>query len=200
MKHYLMPAIFLDKDGTLIRDVPYNVDPDQIELMPHAGRGLAVLAEAGFPLVVISNQSGVARGLFEESALVTVEQRIRELLADYGVPLAGFYYCPHHELGSVAQYRIECRCRKPQPGMLLDAAHDLRIDLNRSWVIGDILDDVEAGHWAGARSILIDNGHETLWRWNPRRRPDYVASDLTTAADFILAAMANAGADLEVVA
>src|SRR5437764_1095866 len=91
-----IPAVFLDKDGTLIDDVPYNVDPRRIELSLGAGQGAAMLCEAGYALVVISNQSGVARGIFTEDALPAVEKRIRELLADYNVPLAGFYYCPHH--------------------------------------------------------------------------------------------------------
>src|SRR4051794_18945963 len=182
------PAVFLDKDGTLIDDVPYNVDPSLIELAPGAAEGAALLAGTDFALVVISNQSGIARGLFPESAVVAVEARIRELLADYNVPLAGFYYCPHHPQGKIAGYTAECNCRKPAPGMILRAAAELGLDLDRSWMVGDILDDVEAGHRAGCRSILIDNGHETLWQWNPQRRPDFVAPDLAAAARAILAA------------
>src|SRR4029079_19381372 len=97
-----IPAVFLDKDGTLINDVPYNVDPALIELAPRAAEGAALLAQAGYALVVVSNQSGVARGMFAEEAIAAVEARIRELLADWCVPLAGFYYCPHHPHGKVA--------------------------------------------------------------------------------------------------
>src|SRR5438093_11179442 len=112
----LLPAVFLDKDGTLIEDVPYNVDPGQITLAPGAAEGAALLAEAGYALVVVSNQSGVARGLFKEDALIAVERRLRELLAVLDVPLAGFFYCPHHPQGKVPRYATVCSCRKPAPG------------------------------------------------------------------------------------
>jgi len=193
-------AIFLDKDGTLIDDVPYNVDPRQIRLAPGATEGVSLLAEAGYALVVVSNQSGVARGLFPENAIEAVERRIRELLAALQVPLAGFYYCPHHPQGKIARYAIECSCRKPAPGMIHDAALELGLDLTNSWVVGDILDDVEAGHRAGCRAVLIDNGHETAWRWNPRRRPDAVAPDLAVAARVILAADCRVRPLLETIA
>jgi D-glycero-D-manno-heptose 1,7-bisphosphate phosphatase len=181
----LIPAVFIDKDGTLIQDVPYNVDPERIELAPGAALAAMMLSEAGYALVVVSNQSGVARGMFAEEALAAVEQRLRELLADFDVPLTGFYYCPHHPQGFVPRYSTPCDCRKPEPGMLLQAADDLGIDLARSWLIGDILDDVEAGRRAGCRTVLLDNGHENEWQWNPRRRPDIVASDLAKAAQLI---------------
>jgi D-glycero-D-manno-heptose 1,7-bisphosphate phosphatase len=186
------PAVFLDKDGTLINDVPYNVDPSLIELAPRAAEGAALLSAAGFALVVVSNQSGVARGLFPEAAIAAVDARIRELLTECEVSLAGFYYCPHHPQGTVERYSTGCDCRKPAPGMLTRAAEEMGLDLARSWMIGDILDDVEAGHRAGCRSILIDNGHETLWQWNPRRQPDFIAPDLAAAARTILAADARA--------
>jgi D-glycero-D-manno-heptose 1,7-bisphosphate phosphatase len=189
--HPPTPAVFLDKDGTLIDDVPYNVNPRRIQLAPGAMEGAGLLAEAGFALVVVSNQSGIARGLFDAREIVAVERRVRDLLAAEGVPLAGFYYCPHHPQGKVPRYSIDCDCRKPRPGMILDAADDLELDLDRSWMVGDILDDVEAGHRAGCRTVLIDNGHETLWRWNPLRRPDVVAPDLAVAARVILAAGAK---------
>jgi histidinol-phosphate phosphatase family protein len=194
-----IPAVFLDKDGTLINDVPYNVDPALIELAPRAARGAALLAEAGYALVVVSNQSGVARGIFAEEAIAAVEERIRELLADWCVRLAGFYYCPHHPQGKVARYSIACNCRKPQPGMLLQARADLGLDLGRSWLIGDILDDMEAGHRAGCRTVLIDNGHETEWRWNPNRRPDVVAADLAAAARIIRASSPAFASALETI-
>jgi len=186
------PAVFLDKDGTLVRNVPYNVDPRRIELESTAAEGLAQLAEAGLALVVVSNQSGVARGFFEEKALDAVEQRIRQLLEALDIELAGFYYCPHHPEGSVAQYRVRCNCRKPAPGMLLSAAQDLGLDLSRSWLIGDILDDIEAGRAAGCRAVLIDAGHETEWVSGPRRTPHYIAANLADAARFIVEATRQA--------
>lgn len=178
-------AVFLDKDGTLIEDVPYNVDPERIQLTQGAVEGLKLLHAAGYQLIVITNQSGVARGYFPESALFAVEERSRQLLAEIGVSLAGFYYCPHHPDGVVPELAITCSCRKPEPGMLLYAADKHDIDLQESWFIGDILNDVEAGRRAGCRTILIDNGNETEWQLSPERSPHYTVTDLTEAAQVI---------------
>ena len=180
-------AVFLDKDGTLIVDVPYNVAPEHIRLTHGAVEGLQALHAAGYLLVVVSNQSGVARGLFTEEALVAVEAHVRALLTAAGVPLAGFYYCPHHPDGSVERYAVTCRCRKPAPGMLSQAAREHGIDLARSWLVGDILHDVEAGRRAGCRTVLLDVGHETEWNLTPDRIPHFKADDLTAAARVILA-------------
>ncbi|MBD0266715.1 MAG: HAD family hydrolase [Cyanobacteria bacterium Co-bin8] len=179
----MQKAIFLDKDGTLIEDVPYNVDPARMMLCPGALSGVHKLYQAGYQLIVITNQSGIARGYFNESALPAVEQRLRQML---GLPLAGFYYCPHHPNGSVAEYAISCHCRKPEPGMLLQAAADHDIDLHQSWFIGDILNDVEAGLQAGCRTVLIDNGNETEWVLTPQRLPHHITTSLSLAADYIL--------------
>ncbi len=178
-------AVLIDKDGTLIEDVPFNVDPKRIALMPGARRGLRTLWKAGYEIVVVSNQSGVARGYFAESALKSVETRLRELLLGCGVKMAGFYYCPHHHEGVVPEYTRRCACRKPLPGLLMRAARELELDLESSWIIGDILHDVEAGNRAGCGTILLDNGHETEWELSPRRIPHLVAADLTEAATFI---------------
>jgi len=180
-------AIFLDKDGTLIEDVPYNVDPARILLAPGSREGLRLLHQMGYPLIVITNQSGIARGYFSEAALSVVEQRLRELLAEISVPLGGFYYCPHHPSGVVLDYAIECHCRKPQPGLLKTAARELGICLPQSWFIGDILNDVEAGRAAGCRTILIDNGNETEWELSCQRLPHHIVADLTEAARVIMA-------------
>jgi D-glycero-D-manno-heptose 1,7-bisphosphate phosphatase len=179
----MFPAIFLDKDGTLIPDIPYNVDPAKIELVDGAIAALRSLRSAGFKLILISNQSGVARGYFQEIALQAVEQRLRQLL--HPVELDGFYYCPHHETGAIAAYAIECECRKPKPGLLLKAAAHHQIDLSRSWMIGDILHDVEAGRRAGCQTILIDNGNETEWILTPDRLPHYCVPNLNEAAEIV---------------
>ena len=178
-------AVFLDKDGTLIEDVPYNVAPEQIRLTAEAGVGLRRLHQLGYQLIVISNQSGVARGYFPESALTTVERRLNELLQPFGVVLAGFYYCPHHPEGTVMEYVIACHCRKPEPGLLLEAAHEHAIDLTQSWFIGDILNDVEAGRRAGCKTVLLDNGNETEWQLSSQRIPHFLAMDLAEAASLI---------------
>ena len=182
------PCVFLDKDGTLVEDIPYNVDPGLIRLSAGAAEGLRLLHASGFRLIVISNQSGVALGRFPESALAGVRARLEELLADVGVPLAGFYYCPHHPQGQLPCYTQACLCRKPQPGLITRAAWDHEIDLAGSWFVGDILDDVEAGHRAGCRTVLVDNGHETQWRRSPLRWPHHVAASLEDAALRITAA------------
>jgi D-glycero-D-manno-heptose 1,7-bisphosphate phosphatase len=181
-----MHAIFLDKDGTLIKDVPHNVDPGLIELSPRAGEGLHMLQQHGYHLFVITNQPGVAKGLFPEEALGPVEARITELLSTEQVVLDGFYYCPHHPDGTVARYAADCDCRKPMPGLIARAASENRIDLSRSWMVGDILHDVEAGKRAGCGTVLIDNGNETEWHMSPERIPDLVAPDLFEAALAIL--------------
>src|SRR5689334_22271622 len=106
-------AVFLDKDGTLIEDVPYNVDPARVRLTPGAVEGLTALHDAGYVLAVVSNQSGIARGLFTEQRLHEVWWHLHALLADAGVPLSGFYYCPHHPEAELAAYRRHCQCRKP---------------------------------------------------------------------------------------
>lgn len=179
------PAVFLDKDGTLIPDIPYNVDPNKIELTRGATQGLQLLDRAGYQLIVISNQSGVARGYFSESALSPVFQRLQQLLDPVNVTLTDFYYCPHYPSGIVGHYAIECDCRKPQPGLLLKAAEKHDLDLQRSWMIGDILNDVEAGRKAGCSTILINNGNETEWMLTPDRIPHYRAANLLEAARII---------------
>jgi D,D-heptose 1,7-bisphosphate phosphatase len=179
-------AIFLDKDGTIINDVPYNVDLELIELAPGAIEGLRRFSEAGYRLIVVSNQSGVAHGFFPEDALIPVERRLREMLAQAGISLDGFYYCPHHPQAALARYRRRCACRKPAPGLVRRAVDEHEIDLARSWFIGDILDDVETGRRAGCHTALIDNGHETHWQFSPSRVPDLFVADLSEAASMIL--------------
>jgi D-glycero-D-manno-heptose 1,7-bisphosphate phosphatase len=169
------PAIFIDKDGTLIPDIPYNVDPSKIELAFGAKAALKSLNQIGYKLIVISNQSGVARGYFPESALKAVQQRLQSLLAP--IPLTGFYYCPHYPTGKIMNYALDCNCRKPKAGLLIKAAEDHQIDLVNSWMIGDILNDVEAGRRTGCRTILIDNGNETEWILSTDRMPHFCVTD-----------------------
>lgn len=181
------PAVFLDKDGTVIVNVPYNVEPVRIELMPGI-ESLAALQRAGYRFVMISNQSGVAHGYFSEEALHDVWDRVGQLLKECGVDIDAFYYCPHHPEGQVDQYRVECECRKPKPGLIQRAAGELNIDLSRSWFLGDILDDVEAGNRAGCRTILVDVGSETKWHITADRLPDHHVTSISAAVDCILQA------------
>lgn len=171
-------AVFIDKDGTMIRDVPYNVDPRYIRLTAKTGRALRRMKDAGYKLIVISNQSGIARSLFKERDLLAVNRRVQALLARYGVKVDAFYYCPHAP-------DDRCECRKPMPGMILRAAKDHAVNLRISWMIGDILNDVEAGNRAGCRTIHIDNGNETEWLKGDYRQPSYTVRDLAAAAEII---------------
>ncbi len=178
-------AVFLDKDGTLVEDVPYNVDPALIVLVPGAAEGLLRLARLGYRLIVVSNQAGLALGRFDEAALEAAWRHLAGLLAAQDVTLDHFYYCPHHPEGSVGALATACTCRKPAPGMLLRAAAEHGIDLASSWMVGDILNDVEAGRRAGCRTVLVDVGNETEWLRSPLRTPDLVASSLAEAAAMI---------------
>jgi histidinol-phosphate phosphatase family protein len=176
------PAVLFDKDGTLLDDVPYNVDPAQMRFAPGACEALTLLAARGLKLFVVSNQSGVALGRFSYEAIAQMEAHLRRMFAACGVTLAGAYWCPHHPDGVVARYAYRCACRKPAPGMLLRAAREHGIDLSASWFVGDILDDVEAGTRAGCRTVLIDNGNETQWISGPERVPTLREPDLLHAA------------------
>ena len=179
-------VVFMDKDGTLIENVPFNADPAQIRLAPSARRAVMRLVREGFSIVVVTNQSGIARGRFPESAMQGIRDRIAELFAPMGAELLGLYYCPHHPEGSVAAFAIECDCRKPGDGLIRRAAEELGIDPAESWMVGDTLDDVEAGNRAGCRTILIDNGNETEWRVDGQRWPTVVVGDLDRAAAIIV--------------
>lgn len=181
----LRAAVFLDKDGTVLADVPYNVAPERMAFAPMALAGLSRLAQTDLSLVVISNQPGVARGFFAADALNAVGVKLAAMFHAAGAHLDGFYWCPHHPEGVVQPYAMACDCRKPKPGLLLRAAQELGLDLAESWFIGDILDDVEAGNRAGCRSILLDVGNETEWRTGPDREPYCRAPDLDAAARIV---------------
>lgn len=175
-------AVLFDKDGTLLEDVPYNVDPARMRFAPGAREALTLLAARGLRLFVVSNQSGVAFGRFPYEALGEMEAHLRRMFEACGVMLAGAYWCPHHPEGVVARYAHRCACRKPAPGMVLQAAREHDIDLAASWFVGDILDDIEAGTRAGCRTVLIDNGNETQWVSGPDRVPTLREPDLLRAA------------------
>ena len=178
-------AVFLDKDGTVVHNFPYNVDPSKIELTAGCAEALLRLHQAGHPLIVISNQPGLAKGLFSLQDLQRAERFLARLLASFGIPIRAFYYCPHHPEAVVPRSRTACTCRKPAPGLIEQAAREHGLDLAGSWMIGDILNDVEAGRRAGCGTILIDNGNETEWVRSPIRTPDYVVPGLIEAAEII---------------
>jgi histidinol-phosphate phosphatase family protein len=184
-------AVFIDKDGTLVHNVPYNVDPLLIDFTPHALEALKLLAAFDFALVVVTNQPGVALRYFDASALDRYHAALRERLAEEDIALAGIYACPH------ALYD-GCLCRKPAPGLLYRAAQAHDIDLTRSWMVGDILDDVEAGRRAGCHTVMLDVGNETVWRYGPLRVPHTRAIHLFDAARQIVAADMGQGTVTEV--
>lgn len=181
------PALFLDRDGTLVHARHYPSRPEELILYADLGPGLRRLQAAGFRLVLITNQSGIARGFFDHAALDLMHEHVRRELVALGVRLDGVYHCPHHPEGSVAAWAIGCDCRKPAPGLIHRAAADLDLDLARSWFVGDILDDVEAGRRAGCRTVLVDLGSESPPK-TPLRRPDHVARDTPHALRLAAAA------------
>jgi D-glycero-D-manno-heptose 1,7-bisphosphate phosphatase len=153
-------ALFLDRDGTLVHPSHYPSQPEQLRLYPNIAVELQALQRKGLLLIVITNQSGIARGYFTEADLQRMHEYLKTQFAAQGVFLDALYHCPHHPDGIISELSFRCDCRKPQPGMLLRAAADHNIDLHHSWFVGDILDDVEAGNRAGCRTVLVDLGTE----------------------------------------
>jgi histidinol-phosphate phosphatase family protein len=188
----LAPAVFLDKDGTLVEDVPYNVDPAKLRFTPNAVAGLKLLQAQGYRLIVVTNQPGIALGHFDRAALARLHAALKQMLAAEGITLHGFYACPH--AASADPKRPNCLCRKPAPGLLRQGAQAHHVDLARSWMVGDILHDVEAGRRAGCRTVLLDVGHETEWQMSPLREPHHRCRDLLEAAETIVRVDTAAGA------
>jgi D-glycero-D-manno-heptose 1,7-bisphosphate phosphatase len=152
------PAVFLDRDGTLIDDVGYLDRVDDVAIYPWSGDALRLLKRGGFAIVVITNQSGVARGLYPESAVHDVHAHLIEAFGRAGAVVDGWYHCPHHVDAVDPAYRLDCDCRKPKPGMLTGAAAELGLDLARSVVVGDRWSDVAAARAVGAAGLLVRTG------------------------------------------
>jgi histidinol-phosphate phosphatase family protein len=179
------PAVFVDKDGTLVENVPYNVERSRLRFTRGALPALQLLAREGFALVVVSNQPGLALGRFTLAQFARLQAALCDRLRDEaGIELSGFYVCPH---APGSGDRPACLCRKPAPGLLQQAALAHRFDRAGSWLVGDILDDIEAGRRAGCRTVLLDVGNETEWRSSPLRTPHVRARDLLEAARYIVA-------------
>jgi D-glycero-D-manno-heptose 1,7-bisphosphate phosphatase len=178
-------AVFLDRDDTLIEDPGYISHPSQVKLLPGAAAALAQLRKMDFRLVVVSNQSGVARGIITEETLAQIHHTLEKLLADEGVYLDAIFYCPFHPDGVVPKYRIESDLRKPAPGMLLNAAKELGIELSRSWMIGDSYRDIEAGRRAGCKTILINSPAKPVTKNPTDSEPDRQAVNIREAVNII---------------
>src|SRR5262245_61886478 len=155
----LKPAVFLDRDGVVIEDSHYLGNTARVRLVPGAAETIAELNRAGWRVVVVTNQSGVARGLFTLESVGVVHTHLAELLRGHGAKIDAFHFCPHHPEAEVPEFRIECECRKPKPGMLCRAAAELGLDLAASWMIGDRESDLEAGAAAGCRTVLVRTGY-----------------------------------------
>jgi D-glycero-D-manno-heptose 1,7-bisphosphate phosphatase len=180
------PAIFLDRDGTLIKDVHYLSDPGLIQLLPGAAEALKRFRRAGFALVLVTNQSAIGRGMLTIERLDEIHVEMSRQLAAFGATIDAIYYCPDVP-GSDDQSVVENSDRKPGPGMLLRAAADLKLDLNASWMVGDLISDVLAGQNAGCRSILLESGQTSPEQARALAGRFLTASDLMAAADLILA-------------
>ena len=183
-------AVFLDRDGTLNEEVGYVNHLDRFILLPKVGEAIRLLNQHGFKTVVITNQSGVARGYFTESLIHQVHRRMEDLLRREGAYLDGIYYCPHHPDVGEPPYRQKCRCRKPDVGLVDQAVKDLDIDCSKSYGIGDRGVDLEFAHRVGAKGILVLTGYgKGEWEYLKdqwRVKPDHVSRDLYEAVRWIL--------------
>lgn len=181
-------AVFLDRDGTLNADFGFVRDAGRVEIIAGAREGAKALVDAGFVLVVASNQSGIARGLLTAAQADAVDERIKDAFATAGAPLTAFYRCPHLPDAVLPEFASDCDCRKPKPGMLTRAAKELNIDLSRSWVVGDRARDIAAGLAAGCRAVAVEPVPRALS--HPQEfgtsAPEYYARDLKDAARFII--------------
>jgi D-glycero-D-manno-heptose 1,7-bisphosphate phosphatase len=185
------PAVFIDRDGTLTEEVGYVNHPSRLRLLPRSAAAVRRLNEAGIAAVVATNQAGVARGYFSEDVMNAVHEQLVAQLKDAGAHLDGLYVCPHHPTEGVPPFRADCDCRKPKPGLLLRAAHDLDLDLSDSSMVGDKASDLLVAPPVGARAILVLTGYG-LGEWEYRRAdfplaPDHVAADLLDAVDWVIA-------------
>jgi D-glycero-D-manno-heptose 1,7-bisphosphate phosphatase len=187
-------AVFLDRDGTLVREVPGALsDPRQIELIPGAAEAVARLNRSGIPVALVTNQSAIARGWMDHERLERVHAALAQALAAHGARLDAIAICPHHPDEGLPPYRRACGCRKPEPGLVLEAAEALGADLARSWVVGDAERDLEAGRRAGARALLVltGKGRDEAERLRRSGAEPTCAADLGAAVEAILTQKGN---------
>ena|SRR5438067_455244 len=189
----MSPAVFLDRDGVLIDDLDLICRVDHVRILAGVPGALGKLKMAGFKLVVVTNQPVIARGMATEEHIRSLNEHVQRLLMDAGGPkLDGWYVCPHHPEATLTAYRVACECRKPQPGLLLQGARELSLDLKRSFMIGDRLTDIIAGAKAGTRTILVKTGKhlapliKSSTPIDSSIEPDHVSEDLNEAAEWIL--------------
>jgi len=182
-------AVFIDRDGCINEDIGYVSRPADLAIYPSAAEAIRLVNESGMKAIVITNQSGIARGIYSENTLRLIHERLRHELAEQGARVDAIYYCPHHPRIGDARYRRLCDCRKPQPGMLLRAAREHAVELSESFVIGDKASDVNLATNAGARGVLVLTGYGRETYQNPESwpcKPAFVAEDLLGAVRLIL--------------
>ena len=182
-------AVFIDRDGTLNEDIGYVSTPDELVIYPWAAEAVRLINESGLLAVVITNQSGIARGMYTEETLDAIHSRMIEELARKGARIDAVYYCPHHPEVGNSSYRVACGCRKPLTGMLDQASHEHKIDLGRSFVIGDKASDIKLAENAGAQGALVLTGYGRETFVHPKRwpcKPEIVAENLLEAVMRIL--------------
>jgi D-glycero-D-manno-heptose 1,7-bisphosphate phosphatase len=186
-------AVFLDRDGVINEEVGYLVSLDKLKIIPSAYKAIKLINESGMKAVVISNQAGVAKGLFTEEFVRETNDRLQTILSKQGAYINKFYYCPHHPTEGTEPYRQICDCRKPAPGMLLRAAQELNIDLKKSYFVGDRYRDMEAAKKAEVKGILVKTGYgsellqdDGLDKATAESKPDFIAADILEAVKWIL--------------
>ena len=177
-------AVFMDRDGTINEEVGYLSRMEQLIVYPEAMEAIRLINENGLPAVVITNQSGIARGYFDEPFVEALHSRINEILGKAHAHIDRFYFCPHHPSNGLDPYVKICQCRKPEPALLVQAAEELYIDLSRSYMIGDTLRDIEAASNAGAKGILVRTGHGT--EVERAAGAAYIADHILDAVEWIL--------------
>jgi D-glycero-D-manno-heptose 1,7-bisphosphate phosphatase len=184
----LKRAVFLDRDGTLLEEGGYIDRLERVVFFPYTVDAVRLLNQSGFAVVVVTNQSGIGRGLYKEDFVAEAHGHITERLAAGGARIDAFYYCPHHPEATVDGYRRNCDCRKPMPGMLTRAASDLGIDLPSSFVVGDKWHDIEAGQAVGARTVLVRTGYGRAQEETPKAnvRAAAIADNVIAAVSWIL--------------
>lgn len=180
------PAVFLDRDGTINEEKDYLHKIADFKFIPRAHEAIKRLKDAGYLIIVVSNQSGIARGYFDEAAVDRLHDHIQQELKRYGTAIDAFYYCPHHPEKGIGNYKVVCDCRKGGAGMLLQAADEHNIDLEKSYMVGDKLADIEAGAKAGCQSILVLTGYGDSERLNPGLSKIMQCKNLYDAASTII--------------
>jgi len=182
-------AVFLDRDGVITQEPPHYAHRiDQLKLIPKSAEAIKLLNEDGFKVVIISNQSGLARGYYQKKDVEIYNGAMKKELEKRGAYIDAIYYCPHHSKAKIEAYRMDCDCRKPKPGMLKQAKKDLNLDLKRSFLIGDKISDIEAGYRAGCKTILVLTGYgsdELKKNATMNIKPNYISKDLYTASQTI---------------